>query len=80
MSNQVRLISIGNSKGIRLSKRLIEKYHLHDSLELEETREGILIKADIPDSKMTWEETYRDMASEGEDWSDFESVADDGIE
>lgn len=31
---EVSLISIANSKGIRLSKTLIENYNLQDSIEL----------------------------------------------
>lgn len=75
-----KLISIGNSKGIRLPKKLIQKYHLDEKLTLEETKEGILIKADIPDNKLSWDETYKEMAKEKEDWSDFEILAADGID
>ena len=72
-----KLISIGNSKGVRLPKRLIEKYHLHDTLELEEKKEGILIKTDMPEDKLSFEETFREMAEE--DWTDFKTVTGDGI-
>jgi len=75
-----KLITIGNSKGVRLPKKMIEKYHLHDSLDLEEKEDGILIKADIPENKLTWEETYREMATEKEDWTDLDPLAGDGIE
>jgi antitoxin MazE len=75
-----KLINIGNSKGIRLPRRLIQKYHLHEKLKLEEKKEGILIKADIPDDKLSWDETYREMAEEKEDWSDFDILAADGLE
>ena len=54
-----KLINIGNSKGIRLPKKLIQKYHLDEKLTLEEKKEGILIKADIPDNKLSWDETYK---------------------
>ncbi len=77
---QSKLIEIGNSKGIRLPKRLIEKYHLNEKLTLEETNKGILIKADIPDNKLSWDETYREMAKEKEDWSEFDILVADGID
>jgi antitoxin MazE len=77
---QAKLINIGNSKGIRLPKKMIEKYHLHDTLKLEEKEEGILIRSSIPENKLTWEETYREMATEEEDWSDLDSLAGDGVE
>ena len=77
---QSKLINIGNSKGIRLPKKLIQKYHLDEKLSLEENNEGILIKADIPDNKLSWDETYKEMALENEDWSDFDILATDGID
>ena len=77
---QAKLISIGNSKGIRLPKKIIEKYHLHDILKLEEKKEGILIRADLPENKLTWEETYREMAAEQEDWTDWDSLSADGLD
>ena len=77
---QAKLIEIGNSKGIRLPKKLIEKYHLNEKLTLEETKQGILIKADIPDNKLSWDETYREMGKEKEDWSEFDILTADGID
>ena len=77
---QAKLISIGNSKGIRLPKKIIEKYHLHDTLKLEEKSDGILIRSDIPENKLTWEETFREISTEQEDWSDLDILAGDGVE
>ena len=77
---EAKLINIGNSKGIRLPKKLIQKYHLDEKLTLEEKKEGILIKADIPDNKLSWDETYKEMEKEKEDWSDFDILASDGID
>ncbi len=77
---QSKLIEIGNSKGIRLPKKLIEKHHLNEKLTLEETNKGILIKADIPNNKLSWDETYREMAKEKEDWSEFDILTADGID
>jgi antitoxin MazE len=59
---------------------MIDKYHLHDALDLEEKEDGILIRSNRPENKLTWEETYREMAAEEEDWSDFDSLAGDGVE
>ncbi len=42
--------------------------------------DGILIKADIPESKLSLENTYRDMATIKEDWSDWNTAVADGIE
>ena len=77
---EVKLIYIGNSKGIRIPKKLILKYHLHDNLTLVEKEEGILIKSDTPDNKLSWEDTFKEIAKEKEDWSDFKVLASDGID
>jgi antitoxin MazE len=75
-----KLVDIGNSKGIRLPKKLIERYHLKEKLTLEELDDGILIRAEKPQDMLSWEETFREMAQENEDWSDFDNLASDGIE
>ena len=46
MGNGIRdakLITIGNSKGIRLPKALLQKYGWTDSLVLEEMEKGVLL-------------------------------------
>ncbi|MCK4543325.1 MAG: AbrB/MazE/SpoVT family DNA-binding domain-containing protein [Spirochaetales bacterium] len=77
---QAKLIDIGNSKGLRIPKNLIEKYHLQSQLNLEEKEDGILIKADIPANKLSWEDTYREMGKANEDWSDWDAAIADGID
>ena len=75
----VKLIAIGNSKGIRLPKALLQKYGWSDSLVLEETDEGISLYS-REKSKLGWQETYRAMAVENEDWSDLDATVADGLE
>ncbi len=77
---QAKLIDIGNSKGLRIPKNLINKYHLQTKLNLEEKADGILIRADIPVHKLSWEETYRDMGKSKEYWGDWDLTAADGID
>ena len=77
---EAKLIDIGNSKGIRLPKKLIVRYHLRERLILEEREEGILIKADTPEDKLSWEDTYKEMARENENWPDFDEAVADGID
>ena len=78
-TKEVRLIAIGNSKGIRLPKELIQKYGWDTKIALEVLDEGVMLKTSHPEL-LSWEQTYRDMAAEGEDWSDFEETAGDGLE
>lgn len=42
-SRDIKLVPIGNSKGIRIPKALIQKYGFDRSLLLEETDKGLLL-------------------------------------
>lgn len=76
---EVKLVAIGNSKGIRLPKELLQKYGWNTKVVAEELDEGVILKTNYP-GLLSWEETYRAMAAEGEDWSDLEATAGDGLE
>ncbi len=78
-SRDVKLVPIGNSQGVRIPKTLLQKYGLSDSLVLEETSQGLLLRKKRED-KLSWKESFRTMAEEGEDWSDFDSTLLDGLE
>jgi len=80
------LIRIGNSRGLRLPKKLLSLYGIreNDPLELEERAEGILIRpAGTANNKLSLEEAYREMAAEAEEaseWSEWDATTADGIE
>jgi antitoxin MazE len=78
-TRDVKLISIGNSKGIRLPKTLLQKYGWSDTLILEEKEEGIYLYSKEK-NKLSWQESYRAMASEEEDWSDLDVTIADGLD
>jgi len=78
-TRDIKLVAIGNSKGVRIPKVLLQKYGFDNSLLLEETESGLLLKKKN-DDKISWEETYRAMAAEQEDWSDFDITLLDGLE
>jgi len=78
-TQDVRLIPIGNSKGIRIPKAIIEKYGFQNRLCIEETERGILLRQK-DEYKLSWSETYRAMAEEKENWEDFEDTLMDGLE
>lgn len=75
----VKLVAVGNSKGIRLPKSLLQKYGWSESLVLEEMEGGVFLYSEET-NKLSWEETYRAMAAEKEDWSDLDPTAGDGVE
>jgi antitoxin MazE len=79
MKTKVNLAKIGNSQGIRLSKKLLESYRITDCVEIETTPDAIIIRP-IGQNKLTWAETYQQIAQSNEDWSEWDAVAEDGIE
>jgi antitoxin MazE len=62
----VSLIAIGNSKGIRLPKAVIEKYNFEGTIELVLEKGYIILK---PKSKARkgWDEAFRKMRENGDD-------------
>ena len=80
------LVRIGNSRGLRLPRKLLVIYGIeeNDELELEERAEGILIRpTGKPLGKLPWDAAYREMASEAAEapeWSEWDTVIGDGLE
>lgn len=62
----VSVIKIGNSKGIRLSKTLLEKYGIHDRVELILKQESIVIKP-IARPREGWGKRFKEMTENGDD-------------
>lgn len=78
-AREVKLVPIGNSQGIRIPKALLDRYGWSESLLLEEMEESIVLRGKET-GKLSWEETYRAMAAEGEDWTDWEVTVADGLD
>lgn len=78
-TRNVKLITIGNSKGIRLPKAILQKYGFSDNLLLDETDQGVLLRKK-GGNKLSWEQTFRQMAQEKENWNDFDATLLDGLE
>ena len=62
----ISLIAIGNSKGIRLSKTLLEKYNIHDTLELI-LEKGYIILKPKSGARNSWEKSFKKMHNNSED-------------
>src|SRR5439155_25896663 len=76
---ELKVVQIGNSRGVRLPKTVLDRYEIKDALVLEAREEGLLLRGK-KDKRLTWEETYRETAREKEDWSDLDATVADGIE
>ncbi|MEL6623925.1 MAG: AbrB/MazE/SpoVT family DNA-binding domain-containing protein [Bacteroidota bacterium] len=70
---QVPIISIGNSKGLRLSKTILEKYNIRDKVEVILEKGYIIIKP-ISKPRNNWEKAFQKMHELGDDQLLFEDV------
>ena len=78
-TKDIQLIAIGNSKGVRIPKKLLLKYGFKNPLVLEETDNGILLR-NKEENKLSWTDTYKAIAAEDENWDDFDVMLLDGLE
>ncbi|MEA3211796.1 MAG: antitoxin MazE [Chthoniobacter sp.] len=74
------LAQIGNSRGIRLPAGLIRKHGFEHGLVLEDRGHEIALKPKAGPKKLSWEETAREMAASGEDWSEWDCTLADGLD
>ena len=58
----LKVIDIGNSKGIRLPKALIKNYGIADEIKVELNADGILLKP-LKSIRDGWEEQFKAAAS-----------------
>lgn len=79
ITRDVKLIAIGNSKGIRIPKVLLQKHGWSGWLVLEEREDGVFLYSKGK-KKLSWKETFRAMATERENWSDLEASVADGLD
>ena len=59
---------------------MIRRYQLENGILLEEQENQIVLKAKKMEEKLSWEETARQMAAEGERWEEWDATAADGLE
>jgi antitoxin MazE len=64
-----KIVQIGTSKGVRLPKYLLEKYHLTDDVNIEDTEEGILITPSDHEARSGWKANFKKAAKENTDIS-----------
>ena len=73
---KAKLVRIGNSRGIRIPKVVVEQAGLKETVELE-VRNGELLVRSARRPRERWEEQFRAMALRGDDapvWDDAPSL------
>jgi len=73
---EISVINIGNSKGIRLPKTILEQYNISDTLELILEKGKIILKPkSVP--RKGWEKSFKQMSANGDDKLMINDVFDD---
>lgn len=73
---QVAIIQIGNFKGIRLSKVLLDKYHIQDKVELVLEKDCIILKPVLA-PRQGWDQAFAQMHANGDDQLLMDDVFED---
>jgi antitoxin MazE len=66
MATKTRIVRIGNSRGIRVPKTLLDQAQLPDEVELH-AEPGRLVVQAARRPRMGWAEAAREMAARGDD-------------
>jgi len=73
---EVSVVRIGNSKGIRFSKTILEKYNIKDKVDLILEKGQIIIKP-LSKPRKGWEKAFKKMSGEKDDSLLFNDVFED---
>ena len=73
---QAKIIRIGNSKGLRLSKTILDKYDIKDKVELDFEEDYLILKA-VANPRDGWEKMFKKMHKQGDDSLLIDDVFDD---
>jgi antitoxin MazE len=71
---KTRIIKIGNSRGIRIPKILLDQAKLSDEIELEVEGDKLIVRS-VRSPRQGWDEQFAEMARMGDDkFLDSEAV------
>ena len=73
---ELSVINIGNSKGIRLSKTILEKYNIQDKIELI-LEKGFIVLKPKAEPRKNWEKAFKTMHENGDDQMLIDDIFDD---
>ena len=64
---QVPIIKIGNSRGIRLPKNILQKLNFEDKVELNIQNDELVVKSFVKKAREGWNEAFAQMSKNKED-------------
>jgi antitoxin MazE len=73
---EVSIIQIGNSKGLRLNKSLLDKYNIKDKVEVI-LEQGQIVIRPIDSPRKGWDEAFKEMHENQDDQLFMDDVFED---
>ncbi len=74
----LKLVAVGNSRGVRLPRELLGRYGISSAVVLEERPDGLLLRS-ADGAKLSLEQTFDQMALASEDWAAWDATVGDGL-
>jgi antitoxin MazE len=71
MEKTLKLVKVGNSRGIRIPQALIQRYHFGDEVRITETSEGLILHA-ADEGKLSLDDSLAEMARDREAMAEAE--------
>ncbi len=79
----LKVVRIGNSRGVRLPAELLARYRIRESVIVERTEAGILLRP-RRDDRLSWADTFRalgrEQAAGADDLAGPDALACDGLD
>ena len=79
----LKIIAIGNSRGVRLPQALLRRYGMAEQIILEECLDGLMLRgtgSGKASLRQTFSEMAREQAAGVENWSDLDALVPDGMD
>ncbi|MEY3965700.1 MAG: hypothetical protein RL263_869 [Bacteroidota bacterium] len=73
---EVQIIKIGNSKGFRISKTILERYNITDKMEMILEKNQLVLRP-ISEPRKGWDLAFQEMQKNGDDQLLIEDVFED---
>jgi len=74
-TTELTVTRVGNSRGVRLPAEVLRRYRVGDALLMELRPDEIVLRPKRTGrQKLSWADTYQQMAQAEEDWSAWESL------
>ncbi|WP_425389781.1 AbrB/MazE/SpoVT family DNA-binding domain-containing protein [Ekhidna sp.] len=73
---EASIIQIGNSKGLRLNKQLLEQYQISDKVEMILEKDQIILRP-IKKVREGWEDAFKKMGANSDDQQLIDDVFED---